>query len=203
VGGQRQGSGVAAVDASEVEPEPVVDGCEVVREVEGESVLLGGVGTGVAEDAEGELVPLGQGEGLVGDLRGDGDEAGSPCGDLVVVLLEGAQGDVAVRAPGATVERQHDRAAREQTGQADGLTGRRRQAEEGGLSADAECAVCLTGVGEFLAGSAHDLSCLVGDLLLAGCVEGVQLGVEGHRQVPPGSSAARASHHQLGTTVSS
>ncbi|ALV31154.1 hypothetical protein AS200_03065 [Streptomyces sp. CdTB01] len=60
---------MAVVDALEVEAELVVDGGEVIGEVEGETVLLGGVGADVAEDVEGECVLLGQGEGLVGGRR--------------------------------------------------------------------------------------------------------------------------------------
>ena len=75
-GGQWQRARVTVVDALEVEAELVVDGGEVVGEVEGEAVLLGSVGADVAEDVEVEGVLRGEGEGLVGDLRGDGDEAG-------------------------------------------------------------------------------------------------------------------------------
>jgi hypothetical protein len=81
---------VSSADALEVEAELVVDGCEVVREVEGEAVLLGGVGADVVQDVEVEGVLLGEREGLIGDLWGNGDHAGASCGNPEVVLLEGA-----------------------------------------------------------------------------------------------------------------
>ena len=75
-GGQRQRARVPVVDALEDEAELVIDGGKVVGQVEDEAVLLGGVGADVAEDVEVEGVLRGEGEGLVGDLRGDGDEVG-------------------------------------------------------------------------------------------------------------------------------
>ncbi len=124
---------------------------------------------------------LGEAEGLVGDLRGYGDQPGAPRGDLGVVLLECAQGDVAVRAPGAAVEGQDHGARGEQVVQGHRPAGRGGQAEARGPVADGERTVGLPGVGQLLAGPSHDLPYLGGDLLLTGLVEGAEFGVEaGH-----------------------
>jgi hypothetical protein len=48
---------VVVVDALKIEAELVVGGGEIIGEVEGEPVLLGGMGVDGAEDVEGEGVP--------------------------------------------------------------------------------------------------------------------------------------------------
>jgi len=92
---------VSGVDALLVEAPAVVHHGQFVGQVEGDVVLLGGVGTDVAENLEGEVVLPGERGGFVGNLRGDGHQAGAAFAAGVVVLLPGPQREIAVRAPGA------------------------------------------------------------------------------------------------------
>lgn len=148
VGGrQRERARMAVVDALEVEAEPVLDGGQVVGQIEGEAVLLPRVRTAVTEDVEGEVVLLGEGEGLVGVLRREMATGWAPRAVMTSWCCWRA---VAVRAPGAAVEGQHHRAVGEQVVQGHALPGRRGQGEARGLRADGQGMVGLAGVGQLL-----------------------------------------------------
>jgi hypothetical protein len=70
----------------------------------------------VTEHREGELVLLADAECVGRLLRADGHESTAGTGQVAEALLPGAQGEVAVGAPLAAVEHQHDRVVSQQFG---------------------------------------------------------------------------------------
>src|SRR5439155_27146958 len=107
----RQLPGTVAVSRGQVDAEAIlVDRDQRLVESEDESEPTGDTVPAVAQHLESELVLLSGREGVVGQLRGDGDEASAEGGDLVEYALVGPQLQVAVRSPAAAREGEHDRA---------------------------------------------------------------------------------------------
>ena len=111
--GHRQLVRRVAVGPREVDREGLVNRIEPDGYVEHQAVLPRNRVAGVGEDSECQIFLLGRGKALVRRLWRDGDETGAERMDLRQHSLVGTQRLIAVRAPRATVEREHDRAARE------------------------------------------------------------------------------------------
>src|SRR5437899_284297 len=122
-----QSGGPVRVDLGQVQAQLQLGSAGAVAGRRQDAELPGDLVARIGQDGEGQLLRLLRGQGSVWRLRADGDQADAPLGQRGNQLrLVGAEGDVAVGAPGAAVE--HD----------DGGLAAQVLGERGRLAADVE-----------------------------------------------------------------
>ena len=151
------------------------------RQHEAQAECLGEAVAGVAEHGEGQRILSGGVERSVRRLRRDRDELGAKRADVGKPLLVGAQFQVAVRAPAAAVEHEHQRLAADDGAEIEGLAERIAQTLSARQSrADADDVFFDAGAAQRVdvVGDAHgDVAAHAG---LPTGAEGVEFLLEGH-----------------------
>ena len=107
LGGSNAMASQALFRVTETSTDALVDGTEVLGQLEDEAEAFGNPVAGIAENVYPDAVPLGGGRSLVRRLRGHADEPRPLSLDLREGIVQGLHLEVAIRAPATPVDVQH------------------------------------------------------------------------------------------------